>query len=216
VDYIFYCSVVLVLLGMVLIWLRLHGRRQLQDRQMKLAERARRRREREAQPAKDRTKTLPHQQLVLRRQLKSVPTPWGWPGSANRPADGESNAKLPAGARVSSGVLQRWIDHLMAEKRTVEDQEYRESRHAALRSMIEDRFGRSLPQPQEMAYRKVQPPKLMDPQRPHDQMDNFPSGKAERIVSGLKRQPNATRQAESALVARRKARLGDIKTRWGW
>ena len=119
------------------------------------------------------------------------------------------------GIRVASGGLQGWIDHLMAEKRTVDDREYLESGRAALRSMIEDRFGRS-PQPQEMAYRKVMPPKLMDPERPHDQMDNFPSGKTERIVSGLKQLPDAARPMQSALAARRSASLGDIKTPWGW
>ena len=213
---LFYSVIGLAVLALCLVLASLPGQTRLAGRPEELADRTRERRQREKQKDAGQADRLPQHKMVIQRELKQVPTPWGWPGSANRPADGESNAKLPAGARVSSGVLQRWIDHLMAEKRTVEDQEYRESRHAALRSMIEDRFGRSLPQPQEMAYRKVQPPKLMDPQRPHDQMDNFPSGKAERIVSGLKRQPNATRQAESALVARRKARLGDIKTPWGW
>ena len=31
---------------------------------------------------------------------------------------------------------------------------------------------------------------LRDPSLPHDQMDNFPSGKADQIVSGLDRQPD--------------------------
>ena len=212
VDYFFYCTVVLTLLGIVLFALHLSGRRRLQDRQMKLAERARKRRAQDDQRAKHRTQILPHQQVVLQRQLKGVPTPWGWPGSASQPASREGHATLPAGSLVSSGVFQRWIDHLVAEKRTVEDQEYRESRHAALRSMVEDRFGRSTPQPQEMAYQKVRPPKLADPTRPHDQMDNFPSGKTEHIVSGLKQQRGAT----GVPVSRRKAALGDIKTPWGW
>jgi len=216
VGYVYYCTVILVLAGLVLFAIRLAGQRRLQERQMKLAERARKRRKRKAQDAKSPAQPLPHQRVVLRRQLKNVPTPWGWPGSANRPAGGEGHSAMPRGIQLApSGLMQRWIDHLMAEKRTVEDEEYRESRQAALRSMIEDRFGRS-PQPQEMAYRKVRPPKLMDPDRPHDQMDNFPSGKTEHIVSGLKRQPGDTRRGQSTPVTRKAARLDDIKTPWGW
>jgi len=212
VDYIFYCTVVLILLGVVLIALRLHGQSGLQEHQMKLAARARRRRERETQ----RKNELPHQQVVLQRQLKKVPTPWGWPGSAVRATPRQGDASLPSGSPVSSSVFQRWIDHLMTEKRTVEDQDYRDSRHAALRTMIEDRFGRSAPQPQEMAYQRVRPPRLADPERPHDQMDNFPSGKTEQIVSGLKPQPDDIRRAQAALTKRAKVGLGDIRTPWGW
>jgi len=216
VDYIFYCAVVLIPLGIVLIALRQLGRQRLQDRQMKLAERARRRRQQEAERATQRKTTLPHQQAVLQRQLKNVPTPWGWPGSANRATAREGQANPSTGSSLSSSVFQRWIDHLVSEKRTVEDQEYRDSRHAALRTMIEDRFGRSVPQPQEMAYQKVRPPMLADPQRPHDQMDNFPSGKTEEIVSGLKQQPEGARQAQDVLKKRAKVALGDVKTPWGW
>ena len=214
-DYLQYLMTVLVLLGVVLFAIRLAGKRHAHDRQMKLAEKARRRRARQARSAKALPGTSPRQQAVLQRQLKNVPIPWGWPGSIKRPAAAEGNPMRSPGIRAASGGLQRWIDHLMAEKRTVDDREYLESRRAALRSMIEDRFGHS-PQPQEMAYRKVMPPKLMDPERPHDQMDNFPSGKTERIVSGLKQLPDAARPMQSALAARRSASLGDIKTPWGW
>jgi len=216
VDYIFYCAVVLTLLAIILFAMRLRGRHHLQERQMKLAERARKRRVQATQRATHRTGTLPHQQVVLQRQLRNVPTPWGWPGSVNRPVARDAHPIVTTGTPVSSSVFQRWIDHLMAEKRTVEDQEYQESRHAALRAMVEDRFGRGAPQPQEMAYRKVRPPKLADPGRPHDQMDNFPSGKTDQIVSGLKQQPGAIRQDQNVLTTRRKACLGDIKTPWGW
>lgn len=214
-DYIQYVTTVVVLLGAVLLAIRLAGKRHAHDRQMKLADRARKRRARQARSAQARPGIGPRQKAVLQRQLKNVPTPWGWPGSITRPAAAEGHPMRSPGIQLASGGLQRWIDQLMAEKRTVDDREYLESRHAALRSMIEDRFGRS-PQPQEMAYRKVKPPRLMDPERPHDQMDNFPSGKTERIVSGLKQLPDAARPMQSALAARRSASLGDIKTPWGW
>jgi len=215
VDYFLYSGIVLTLLGIVVFAIRLNAKRHLQDRQMKLADRARRRRERTAKDRAAKSKILPHQQAVLQRQLKNVPTPWGWPGSASRSAPADANKSLSPGVQASSGLFQRWIDQLVAEKRTVDDGDYLESRHAALRSMIEDRFGRT-PQPQEMAYQNVRPPRLMDPQRPHDQMDNFPSGKVEKIVSGLTGQPGDTRSAASAPAVRRKAQLGDIRTPWGW
>lgn len=214
-EYLFYCSIVLTLVGIIVFAFRLSAERRLQDHQMKLADRARKRRERAAQDRDAKARILPHQEAVLRRQLKNVPTPWGWPGSANRAVAAGGKSPLSPDVQASSGMFQRWIDHLLAEKRTVDDSEYLESRHAALRSMIEDRFGRT-PQPQEMAFQNVRPPRLMDPQRPHDQMDNFPSGKTEKIVSGLTRQPAKTRSEAIAAAARRKVQLGDIKTPWGW
>jgi hypothetical protein len=78
---------------------------------------------------------------------KEVRIPWGWPG--HQPADSpaamngrrpHSNGNNGAGGR-SSG-LQRWVDGLISEKRTVDDETYLSRRDEAIRALLEDRYGR--------------------------------------------------------------------------
>jgi hypothetical protein len=65
----------------------------------------------------------------------NVPTPWGWPGN-------DSAMKL-AEERTVSESLHRFVDHLISEKQTVEDQEYVLRKRENLRLLIEDRYGSS-------------------------------------------------------------------------
>jgi hypothetical protein len=57
---------------------------------------------------------------------------------------------------------------------------------------------------------------LRDPSRPYDQMDNFPSGRTDRIVAKLQRQPGTSAQVRKTAQARANVPLRDIKTPWGW
>ena len=61
--------------------------------------------------------------------------PWGWPGNTNH------------GQRVDAAdagdVFGLWVDQVLAQKRTVDDPEYRDRAHRSLRALIEDRYGRS-------------------------------------------------------------------------
>ena len=57
--------------------------------------------------------------------------------------------------------------------------------------MLEDRYGSAI-EPTAIKYRKVRPPKLRNPNDPHDQMDNFPSGKTDQITSKLSNFPANT------------------------
>lgn len=65
----------------------------------------------------------------------NVPTPWGWPGKGSR--------TQAADERSVSDSLQRFVDHLMVEKQTVEDRNYVQRKNESLRSMMEDRYGPS-------------------------------------------------------------------------
>ena len=120
----------------------------------------------------------------------------------------------PHGEIAHPGALRRWVDHLVAEKRTTEDEGYAQRREASLKALLEDRYGRKI-KPSEMAYRKVKPPRLRDPSLPHDQMDNFPSGKTDQIVSGLKKQPGQPGEQRETPV-RKTGSLKEVKTPWGW
>jgi len=137
-----------------------------------------------------------------------VPTPWGWSGCDVR------QGRL-RGALNGKGSLRAGLDHLVSEKRTVDDDEYRSRKEASLRALLEDRYGRPA-SPTEMEYRRVKPPRLRDPGRPYDQEDNFPSGRTERIVAGLRRQPDKPALAQGERAARKAGGLKDVKTPWGW
>ena len=155
------------------------------------------------------------QDAAVQRGLRNVPIPWGWPGSPVRSEgmapDGRRGASADGGASVQS-----WVDRLIAEKRTVEDSEYLSRKNDSLRALLEDRYGRSV-RPAEVAYQQVRPPRLRDPNRPHDQMDNFPSGKTAQIVSRLQAEPKRDGGSRPAAAARRaRAALKEVRTPWGW
>jgi len=204
VYYLVFSLIMLAVLAVVLYLIRLPGEVRLTGRRTELAERAQERRKQ--QEAHSPVLPMPARKAVLQRELKKVPIPWGWPGSEAR------NGRGSNGNGIS---LKEWIEHLVAEKRTVDDEAYRELKREALRSMVEDRFGHAA-KPGEMPYRKVKPPRLQDPDRPPDQMDNFPSGRTDAIVRKLSRQPGVPRVDRSGNGRRKAAGLDQIKKPWGW
>ena len=213
-EYLYYILLILALLAGCLFALKVSGRNQLAGKAEELAERAHRRREREQQKVRAEGADLAHRHAILERELKHVPTPWGWPGSDLHGGSRSDQADQGYGEIAHHGALRRWVDHLVAEKRTTEDEGYVQRREASLKALLEDRYGRAV-KPSEMAYQKVKPPRLRDPSLPHDQMDNFPSGKTEQIVSGLDKQPDKPEDRREA-PRRKTGSLKDVKTPWGW
>lgn len=140
--------------------------------------------------------------------VSGIPVPWGWPGS-----DIEHHQHASNGA--GSDALHRWVDHLVAKKTTVEDDEYRHRRESSMRALLEDRFV-SPSHMAEIEYRKVKPPLLRDPSLPHDQMDNFPSGKLNGIESGLNGQPPVKTVERHGAGKIRYEKLREVRTPWGW
>ena len=212
-EYLYYIVLILALLAACLFALKIPGSRRLAHKPEELAERAVRRRQHDQRKAGATAAEMAHRHAVIERELKNVRTPWGWPGS-ERQGGRDHDGKDQYGEVVGHGVLRRWIDHLVAEKQLVQDEGYLKHREESLRALMEDRYGRVI-KPTEMAYRKVRPPLLRDPSLPHDQMDNFPSGKADQIVSGLDRQPGKP-DADRTTPLRKTGSLKEIKTPWGW
>lgn len=201
-EYLYYALIILSLVALCLFLLRLPGHARLTRKPAELADRARQRREKQRKKAEQAPQIPPGRTRTIQREIRNVPTPWGWPGSEVRPGGSDLNG--------SAGSRRGWLGRLVSEKRTVDDQAYRLRKDASLRALLEDRFGRPV-QPAEMTYHKVRPPRLRDPGLPYDQQDNFPGGRTERIVAGLTRQPglpgSAVRQAEP---------LKNLKKPWGW
>lgn len=213
-EYLYYVLLILALAAVLLLALRMPGRKRLAGRPEDLASRAKRRREVERQRDADRAGDLARRHAVLERELKQVPTPWGWPGSDLHGSSKPDLADHLHGEVAHPGTVRRWLDHLVVEKRTVQDEDFLQRREASLKALLEDRYGRTI-KPSEMAYREVKPPRLRDPSLPHDQMDNFPSGKTDQIVSGLKKQPGQPGEQRETPV-RKTGSLKEVKTPWGW
>jgi len=152
---------------------------------------------------------------VLKRELKQVPTPWGWPGNPGVSSSRNYAASKSQDAQAASGSLQQFVDRLFREKHTVDNREYLLRKDASLRALVEDRFGRASTM-KEIPYRKVKPPLLRDPAAPHDQMDNFPSGKTDRIAARIPKQPKFASVVKQQRPNKKTAGLDDMRTPWGW
>ena len=215
-EHLLFYSVIglaVAVLGFVLVSMSAQDR--VSERSQELAERAQARRQRKGTSDAGTSDLLPNHRIVIERELQRVPTPWGWPGSALRRKENADLALNELGPADGAGSMKSWIDRLIAEKRTVEDDDYRTRKQAALRSMVEDRYGRSI-HAAEMKFHKVKPPRLQNPDRPHDQMDNFPSGRADAIASKLSPQPGELKTGIARQATRKITALGDIKQPWGW
>jgi hypothetical protein len=211
VEYVYYILIILCLMACVLVVARSPGQSRLSGDPVSLADKARKQqlKDKKLQAKEEqRTKNL-KRNPVIKRALSRVPTPWGWPQY-------DDNGDIKSGERDFSTSLHRLADKLIHEKKTVQDQEYLDKRNASMRALLEDRYGRSS-RMTEMKYRNVRAPVLRDPNAPHDQMDNFPSGKADQVAAMLKSQSgsNQGRPMPSRRDAAR-ADLKNLKKPWGW
>ena len=145
----------------------------------------------------------------MKRELSRIPTPWGWPQY-------DEDGDIKSGEGDFSTSLHRLADSLIHEKKTVQDQAYVDKRNASMRALLEDRYGRSS-RMAEIKYRNVRAPLIRDPNAPHDQMDNFPSGKTDQLAAMLKNQSGS--QEGKPLSSSRDATRADLKNLkipWGW
>ena len=197
-EYIYY---VLITLGILLVCLASMRRSRSTDLARKPTKRI------EAAPKE---KLRSHQALT--RELKNVPTPWGWPTKDGAHRTRHFGSIQAEEVHDVSETLHNWADRLKSRKTDRNSEEYKTRCHESLRTMCEDRYGRSA-NPKPIKYKKVKPPLLRDPSEPHDQMDNFPSGKTKEITSKIKAQPRSTRQN---IPPMRKAQLGGVRKPWGW
>lgn len=115
-----YVTYILIVLGLLALCIRLIPKRDSADRSPG---------RRTAANVKSDRQAVPEPGLTGR---VDVPTPWGWPGNHSRTSTAEELSV--------SEALQRFVDHLVAEKQTVENSEYLLRKNESLRSMIEGRY----------------------------------------------------------------------------
>lgn len=213
VEYVYYNLIILGFLAAILTLLRLPGHTRLARNKMALANKARQR-NKQGVRAKSRFKdeypdaVTRKKNRIMARELKNVATPWGWPGHADGNPFGSKNGD-------HSPAIMRFAEKLAEEKTTVQDANYQTRRTASLKALLEDRYGRASKMT-ELEYRKIHAPHLRDPQSPHDQMDNFPSGKGDQIAANIKRD---TRIRTGNMPVSRDAKptsLKAVKMPWGW
>ena len=139
---LFYSVIGLAILVLGFVLASLPARDRASERSQELAERAQARRQREDKRDSGKSDLLPNHRIVLQRELQSVPTPWGWPGGELRRKDNTNTALNGLGQSNSPGSMKSWIDHIIAEKPTVEDEDFRPRKQAPFRSKAEDRYAR--------------------------------------------------------------------------
>lgn len=215
-EYVYYVLIVLCLVACILVIARVPVQARLSRNTVALANKARKQtiKEEQLKAKNSRRKSPPfshnrRKNSVMRRELARVPTPWGWPRY-------DEDGDIRSSEHGFSASLHHLADRLIHEKKTVQDQDYVNKRNASMRALLEDRYGRSSKM-SSVKYKNVRAPMLRDPNAPHDQMDNFPSGKADEVVTKLRSQPG--NQQGITMPSRRdaaRADLRNIKKPWGW
>ena len=148
--------------------------------------------------------------LILKRELQKVPTPWGW----------SRHQELNGGGVVKpnfSAAMQSFTNRILRQKELVSSPSNNPRISDSFRALLEDRYGPVNRRPAgPIKYEKVKAPLLRDPSEPHDQMDNFGTGEAERIrqkvqrLHSMKVDPALTREYYPHID------LKDVKLPWGW
>ncbi len=118
VEYINYSLIILALLATILILVR------LPDRAAKAL-------------------SIDQRKAELNRELAKIPIPWGWPHSVKVMDGGEYPEAANGHAPSFTESLHHWTNRLVQEKPTVDDAEYQRKNEGCMRTMLEDRYGRS-------------------------------------------------------------------------
>ena len=151
---------------------------------------------------------------IRQRELLKVPTPWGWPGNSSQTHFIHSARQTPDPGE-DLATLHRWVDHLVSPKQTKTDEAYLRRRESSLRALLEDRFV-SPNKMTKMEYRETRPPLLRDPSEGHDQMDNFPSGRVDKIEANLKASPQAKSKSSKKIKTIVFEEPPPLRSPWGW
>lgn len=214
VEYIFYFSVILVAVVLCIYKIASIGK----------VDQARKSRRtiamKNSATGKTREKGSPDQlqqsEEVRQREALKVPTPWGWPGNATaHQTHFIHTAKHTSESRDEPATLHRWVDHLVSSKQTKNDQEYLRRRESSMRALLEDRFV-SPKKMTKMEYEVIKRPLLRDPSEPHDQMDNFPNGRLEKIESGFQESSQGKAESSGKIETIVYEESPALKSPWGW
>jgi hypothetical protein len=202
----------------LLVWLQLPSRYSLPNDSMPFKDTARQRRltkKKQYQQTRHSKHLIPEQTRAgLNGDLSHVPTPWGWAHYEKHTIEGGHPAQANGHAHSISESLHNWADRLMQGKHTIDDEEYRRRRAGWMRTLVEDRYGRSATiTPASSAKLSGSSPTL-----PHDQMDNFSNARVDKVEARLLRKGQGGGFSINVRQFKLKKQtvLKDLKMPWGW
>jgi hypothetical protein len=217
VDYLYYILVTLAIMAFCLYLMGVRDFSGLGKDQAALDERVMKRRGSEQSNSPRDERVSEREGMILNRGVKNVPTPWGWPGHDDSTENGHAvhSVKTPKTpeTHVVSDSLHRWVDRLVSEKQTVDDQEYVLKREASVRALLEDRYGRTL-RKSVNPDRNTRPSQFRDAGSSQRQVGNSLNERGDKIKSKLEREPRPLSGARVSGIDRSK--LEGVKTPWGW
>jgi hypothetical protein len=149
----------------------------------------------------------------LNGDLSHVPTPWGWAHYEKHTIEGGHPATANGHSHSISESLHHWADRLVQGKHTVDDEAYRRRREGWMRTLVEDRYGRSA------MLNPASSAKLSGSSRlPHDQMDNFSNARVDKVEARLLRKGQTGEFSLNVhrLKPKELEKLKDLKMPWGW
>ncbi len=217
VEYVNYTLIILAMLVAFLIWLQLPSRSRSPNAPMSLADTERQRqltKKKHKQQARVARPMSPEQHRVrLDRNLSKVPTPWGWPQYEKNNSVGGQPVLANGHAHSISKSFHHWADKLVQGKHTVDDEEYKRRREGWMRTLVEDRYGRSAMMAPVAHAKPSAVPTLL-----HDQMDNSSRVRVDEIEA--RHLPTGQTGEVSNYPGRLKLEmqtgLKDLKMPWGW
>jgi hypothetical protein len=201
----------------LLIWLLLPSRFRSPSDQMSSADTSRQRRltkKKQKQQAQDKKPLSPEQLAAeLERNLSKVPTPWGWPHHEKNSFEGGQPSPAYGHASSISESFHHWADRLVQEKHTVDDEEYRRRKERWIRTLLEDRYGRSAMIDPAAYEEQSEVPVL-----PRDPVDHFSGKRVDKVEARFLRkdQTGEISYHTHPLKLEKKSSLKDLKMPWGW
>ena len=200
-EYVYYLLVVISIFSMLLLlFVRSENLSKENSREFKRIQ-ARKNIAVQKQKAQSEAISTASQSVSPSRQASQAPTPWGWPGHQGHGNFMESSAGRSFSSgnpEVSGMALQQWVDRLLSEKRTVEDQEYLLKKNDSLRALLEDRYGTT------NGARNALPGDV-ESGTEHDQ-----------FRSSLKRDARQLTDVGATGSSGKTSELKDIRMPWGW
>ena len=168
---------------------------------------------RKGQPQSTQATNSPGQtprKLKPNRDLSRVLTPWGWPQHTSQLFHAGQSAKGTTHAHSISDSLHHWADVLVREKHTIDDEEYKLKRESSMRTLMEDRYGRSVSR----VYAGARHTRGINP----NLMRKASSAPAGKIESRLLRkgQTGEISLYKRQLVQKQQKGRKELKLPWGW
>jgi len=162
--------------------------------------------------------SIDQRKAELNRELAKIPIPWGWPNYVKVTDGGEYPEAANGHAPSFTESLHHWTNRLVQEKPTVDDAEYQRKKEGCMRTMLEDRYGRSVRLVPVPNTRVTTDPLSAVPATAREQSEIFHHGRVDKIEAKLLRkgQMGEIFHHVRQLKLEQQTGLEHLKMPWGW